>query len=898
MSKVEITLPRTIDLSKKVIFLIVLLCLVGGVLLFSIDQLTDISRYAIIATILLLLLSSLYLVYRFRRIARDTYTILNLYRESVASNAIFYLMVRQDGSTVYSDNNFKVIFEYLRRKGLRGVNALLESGGMLADDQDRMLEGMVKKQKTMTYFDLSAMANKIEADHDHIFKIPSNIPEKINLHLIPIEHEEACFFIQAREHHDMKETSEMILSKANISCYVTNANGRIVMCNEAFSHMLNQPIKDICKHTNLLQNILTPFHAANFMEEWEGEATLSFDQDIEIHGYVRQVRLTPANSNNVMYGGIVIDMSDRQDHPSNLSSLITEGNLWEQYAQSSPIAMALLDRDGSITKYNRIFKLLAGKENCRKFPIKLQDILTEEKSEDIDNVLRRYNQGEQFDFQTPFDVKFKGEDGKSVLVYFSPIYAHQSEEDHPDFILYMVDSTDQKNLELRFVHSQKMQALGQLAGGIAHDFNNLLTAIIGFCDLLLQRHPAGDQSFADIMQIKQNSARAANLVRQLLAFSRKQTLQPKVINITDVLAELSNLVRRLIGENIEFTMKHGKNIANVRVDQGQLEQVIMNLAVNARDAMQETGGSLIIETHNVRIDVNNRLSSDMVAPAEEGQITDGDYVQIDVMDNGHGIPKRLMEQVFEPFFTTKELGSGTGLGLSTVYGIVNQTGGYIYVSSKEGKGTTFSIFLKAYDENAQTTPLPPLQQVKAIAEPMPSVDILEEDTEPVLEESESIPDPEPVAVTTKEEKEVSAATEKKNPPSTTNSSDLTGEGVILLVEDEDPVRAFTVQALTSKGYTVLEAECGEVGLEIFAEHGDNIDLIVSDIMMPGITGPAMVEEIMQKRDDIKAIFVSGYAEETVLSSFGNERKFNFLAKPFTLKQLASKIKEVLNEKEG
>lgn len=406
-------------------------------------------------------------------------------------------------------------------------------------------------------------------------------------------------------------------------------------------------------------------------------------------------------------------------------------------------------------------------------------------------------------------------------------------------IAQMIDTTEQKNLEMRFTHSQKMQAVGQLAGGIAHDFNNLLTAMIGFCDLLLMRHPAGDQSFADIMQIKQNANRAANLVRQLLAFSRRQTLQPKVLDVADVLSELSNLIRRLIGENIELKMVHGRDLWPVRVDQGQLEQVLINLAVNARDAMVG-GGMLTIRTQNVTIARETPIDRALIPPAEDEQIVDGEYVLIEVLDTGHGIPVEIIHKIFEPFFSTKEVGSGTGLGLSTVYGIVKQTGGYIYVGSSPS-GTSFNIFLKRCIPAEETAGAPGVEAEQ----------------------------PEKIA-----------------------SADLTGKGTVLLVEDEAPVRIFSARALRNKGYNVLEADNGESALAIVAEQGSTIDIIITDVIMPGMNGPSMVEEIYKTYPDIKVIFISGYAEDAFVDTYGTERTFNFLPKPFTLKQLASKVKEV------
>lgn len=410
-------------------------------------------------------------------------------------------------------------------------------------------------------------------------------------------------------------------------------------------------------------------------------------------------------------------------------------------------------------------------------------------------------------------------------------------------LLIFHDITEQKNLEMRFSHSQKMQAVGQLAGGVAHDFNNLLTAIIGFCDLLLMRHPAGDPSFADIMQIKQNSNRAANLVRQLLAFSRRQTLQPKILDVGELLADISNLIRRLISENIEFHMQHGRDLWNIKADHGQLEQVVLNLAVNARDAMIHKGGKLVVRSSNRIVNADQPLDKEWIAPLPDDTIIPGDYVLIEVSDTGHGIPLDILQKVFEPFFSTKEVGKGTGLGLSTVYGIIKQTGGYVYVRTAPDVGTSFYVFLP-----------------RAIA---PEVE-------------------------TEAEQQVRAP-----------APDLTGEATILLVEDETPVRIFASRALRNKGYTVLEADCAEMALELFAEHVGDVDVIISDVIMPGMTGPAMIDTLEKtyadKMQQTRVIFISGYAEDAFGDTFGAERSFNFLPKPFTLKQLASKIKDVLEQ---
>jgi two-component system cell cycle sensor histidine kinase/response regulator CckA len=337
------------------------------------------------------------------------------------------------------------------------------------------------------------------------------------------------------------------------------------------------------------------------------------------------------------------------------------------------------------------------------------------------------------------------------------------------------------------------------------------------------------------MQIKQNANRAANLVRQLLAFSRQQTLQPRVLNITDALADLSHLIRRLIGENIALNVVHGRDLGLIKVDQGQLEQVIINLAVNARDAMNG-GGTLTIQTDNVELSAPIRRGDELMPV--------GKYVVIGVGDTGCGIPKENLERIFEPFFSTKEVGAGTGLGLSTVYGIVKQTGGFVLVDSEVGKGSTFSIYLPRHEgeeEGAGTS--------------------------------------------------IARADEASMP------KDLTGAGTVLLVEDEDPVRLFSSRALKNKGYTVIEAESAEQALEKLAESVGKIDLVITDVVMPKMDGPTLIKQVRELYPDraLKVIFMSGYTEDNFRQRLGDDVDIHFLPKPFSLKQLAGKVKEVMAE---
>ncbi len=512
------------------------------------------------------------------------------------------------------------------------------------------------------------------------------------------------------------------------------------------------------------------------------------------------------------------------------------------FIELSPIAILRLNPAGNIVEANRSFLELIQQPLPTDRPVMLDEFIEAEDRPRFHEAFRKILAREAV---PPISLTLRLPSGAVVVAYtyLSLMQAEGGFEPVP--VLHMIDQTEQKNLEMRFSHSQKMQAVGQLAGGVAHDFNNLLTAMIGFADLLLMRHPAGDPSFADIMQIKQNANRAANLVRQLLAFSRRQTLQPKTIDLTEVLAELSNLIRRLIGENIQMHMQHGRELGMVKADQGQLEQVIINLAVNARDAMKD-GGTLTISSRNVHIDSPESLERGLIAPTEDDVIAPGDYVLVEISDTGTGIPPEIVKNIFEPFFSTKEIGSGTGLGLSTCYGIIKQTGGYIFVKTAIGVGTSFQLYFKRFEADAS--------------------------------------------------KPIADAPEEKT------GGDLTGRATILLVEDETPVRIFAARALRNKGYEVLEADSGENALEVFAEHSGSIDLIISDVMMPGINGPKAIntlyEQFPERMKPVKVVFISGYAEDAFVDNFGEQRSFNFLPKPFTLKQLASKVKEVLESAEG
>ena len=397
----------------------------------------------------------------------------------------------------------------------------------------------------------------------------------------------------------------------------------------------------------------------------------------------------------------------------------------------------------------------------------------------------------------------------------------------PGALAVLNDATRLKTLEAQFAQSQKMQAIGQLAGGIAHDFNNLLTAIAGHCDLLLLRHGPEDSDFADLEQIRQNANRAAALVGQLLAFSRKQTLKPERLDLEDVLSDLAHLLNRLVVERVGLRLVHrgqamGRRLGKVRADRRQLEQVLINLVVNARDAMPD-GGTIVIETEPVTL--TEPLCRDRAS------VPAGDYTVVRVIDHGIGIAPENLQKIFEPFFTTKRVGEGTGLGLSMVYGIVKQSGGYVFVDSPPGDGTTFLLYLPVYEGEETAAPAP---------EPR-------------------------------------------------RSALRAGEGVVLLVEDEAPVRAFAGRALRLRGYTVIEAASGEEALETLQDGALQVDLFVTDVVMPGLDGPSWVRQALGTRPEAKVIFMSGYAEDSLAEDQARIPNSVFLPKPFSLNDLTEAV---------
>lgn len=504
----------------------------------------------------------------------------------------------------------------------------------------------------------------------------------------------------------------------------------------------------------------------------------------------------------------------------------------EALLEQLPLGLAMTDREGHFLFANPAFRRATGVAKGADLPPYPSDLVVPRDKTAMSDAVRRHGKGPANSGDIAVRLRTEPDDPVSIGL------AGVRGMGEAGVLLSLADTTEETRLKRQVAQATKMQAVGQLAGGVAHDFNNVLTAIIGYCDLMLLRHTPGDSDYDDIQQIKANSNRAASLTRQLLAFSRQQTLQPEILQLPDVLSEVSHLLRRLLGAKITLKVRHDRQLGAVRADPRQLEQVIINLAVNARDAIQAKGGgesasgTLSFTTRRVQPTDIKRMGSEII-PA-------GDYTVLVAEDTGGGIPPEVLGKIFEPFFTTKEQGKGTGLGLSTVYGIVKQTGGFIFASNAKAPdgsigGARFTVYLPVYEATEE--------------------ELRKADTE-----------------------------ERKR--------DWSGGGTILLVEDEDMVRAVAERALARQGYTVVTASDGDVGLEIVRGGEHDFDLVVSDVVMPSMDGPHMVREIRKLGQDMPVLFMSGYAEAQLREEIDIEQ-MHFIPKPFSVRQIADKVREVL-----
>jgi len=621
------------------------------------------------------------------------------------------------------------------------------------------------------------------------------------------------------------------LDNAPAGFFTADGEGTIDYLNATLAQWLGLDLADVAGGQLKLDKIMSQDGAELIARASRGAAqgtTRRFDIDlVKADGTTLPVRILHGlpryGGNGGLAHALVLNRAPGEPEEAAAAEL-----RFARLFNSAPIAIATVDREGTVSTTNAAFVRLFGRavDGVPARKVTLASLADADGAEALRKALAAAIAGQGL--IEPVDIALEGDKERRVCLYLSPVERAEGESEAA--IAYAIDMTEQRTLEMQIAQSQKMQAIGQLAGGIAHDFNNMLTAIIGFSDFLLMNHRPTDPAFQDIMNIKQNANRAAGLVRQLLAFSRQQTLRPERMQLGDVLSELSILLGRLLGENIELKLESCSDIWPVKADLHQFEQVIINLAVNARDAMPN-GGKLVIRTANVTERESLALGQHRMPP--------GEYVLIEVSDTGTGMAPEVMQKIFEPFFSTKEVGRGTGLGLSTVYGIVKQTGGYIFAESELGQGTVMHVYLPRYVE------------VAGEAEPV-------------------------------------RAPVRREPP-----KDLTGRGTVLLVEDEDAVRSFAARALGQRGYRVLEATTGTEALEVFNSHNGDVDLVISDVVMPEMDGPTLMKHLRSERPDVKIIFISGYAEDAFRRNLSDKEDFMFLQKPFDLKELAAAVKAAL-----
>ena len=649
-----------------------------------------------------------------------------------------------------------------------------------------------------------------------------------------------------------------------VGLYICNRSLTVEYCNHAFAKMLETDRERLIGTD--LKELLSPNSPVPPCRKWNKTVHFTDKYGEDKEAFLCQDSFR--EKNEIKIRGAVVCNLPTDDLLRRQLGLAVDKISW--LFDFAPVGIVFINNEGVIRECNRQAEaFLRQADGIELINANLMDFIKKSDRHglgiELDNIRSGVKKSASMEL-----ALIKGP--KVALSYVSPMKSLYGSEPTAGFVIYLVDATEQKNLEIKFAQAQKMQAMGQLAGGVAHDFNNLLTAVIGFCDLLLQRHGIGDPSFADLIQIKNNANRAAGLVRQLLAFSRKQPLQPKLIDVTENFMELSQMLKRVLGEKISLKFHHGADLGYIRVDPVQFSQVIINLAVNAKDAMNGSG-TLTISTRTEKITHPRPFGEETIKP--------GEFVVIEVSDTGCGIAEENLSRIFEPFFSTKQnvVGSGTGLGLAMVYGIVRQTEGFIRVDSKVGEGTTFLIHLPRFEHNTDTD-----GEENAVRRP----EVTSADGSPVMTVREQNAASLPINQKFIFGLNVSAI--DKNP----NDGGLHTGIRILFVEDEDSVRSFAVRALKKKGYEVIGCNSAENALEQL-EKERNFQLLVTDMVMPGLNGIELAHRVKELIPGIKIILASGYSEEIARNELSAADRVEFMAKPFSLGDLTKKIFDVLNK---
>ena len=654
--------------------------------------------------------------------------------------------------------------------------------------------------------------------------------------------------------HDELNTLHDFLDELPIGLYSIDNSSLITYANSELAKFLQTSPQQLIGSS--LNGLVYPANSIPLKNDfWFGKVNFSDASKEQHNAYIFQ---TSYRQNEKIYfrGAVIHNLPTLKNNRHDIEKSLDELN---NLLKNFPIGIIFLNSKEEIIHFNDTAGKLLNFNNM--MPQRLSSIISGDNLSLLHNAIDRT-------LTNPHDTNIELKHNDTSLNFYIHRLTDQNED---NLIIYILDISKQKNLETQFAQAQKMQAIGQFAGGVAHDFNNLLTAIIGFTDLLLQRHGIGDPAFADLIQIKQNANRATSLVRQLLAFSRKQPLIPKVIDVTENFADLSQMLKRIIGEKIKLNFQHGPDIGYIKVDPNQFAQVIINLAVNAKDAMNGEG-TLSISTQAYHLSEDYTFGDDVISA--------GDFVKIDVSDTGCGIPEENLNRIFDPFFSTKEniIGSGTGLGLAMVYGIIRQTEGFIKVDSVVGKGTTFSIFLPRLDK------MPDEQETFAANKA-----ITDRTGQPILQVQETLSTPANINQKIIMGLNVTHTIDRGNFAFAKNGK----AARILFVEDEKSVRTFAVRALKKKGYEVVDSDSAENALNIL-QNDKNFDLLITDMVLPGISGAQLTNQVKKIMPDLLVILASGYSEDIAQKEVDNTYQFEFITKPYSLDDLTAKVFSVLN----
>ena len=632
-----------------------------------------------------------------------------------------------------------------------------------------------------------------------------------------------------RNQHEMLNA---IVEGTTAATYVKDLQGRYLLMNSAGATLLGKSVSEIIGKDDLalFSGESAREIIARDRETIESGVMQTYEQDISRDGVMRTLLSTkgPLRDAQGRIAGVVGSSLDITERYRAIEALAESEERFRTIFDGSPIGMAVIGTDGSIVASNSACRQMLNLKEDALRGVAIFDELTHPDDRAADAArFQQLIRGEiEYDRR---EKRYILRDGRRV---FADLHLYLVRDKHGAaryLIGISVDITERKSLETQLRQAQRMETIGRLAGGVAHDFNNLLMVIKGYCELLLNRENTGD-GLQQLERISKAADQAASLTQQLLAFGRKQVLQPKVFNLNTLVWNAEKMLRRLISEDVEMVTATAKHLGAIKADPGQIDQVILNLVINARDAMPN-GGTLTLETANVELD-------ESYAQGHLGAVP-GSYVMLAVTDNGLGMDDETQAHIFEPFFTTKELGKGTGLGLSMVYGIVKQSGGYIWVHSAPGKGSSFRVYLPRVFEHEQE-----------IASPFPA------------------------------------------------AQSLAGKETILLVEDDPLVRGLALEILKSRGYSVLVAERPDAALEICRQHGGKINLVLTDVIMPGMNGREMADEILAMRPEVGVLFMSGYTDTAVMRSGNGGKLTSFLQKPFSPTVLGRKVREMLDQMEG